>query len=91
VRQLCARYPPEYWRDLDAKQGYPEEFVDAPTKSGWLSVLIPTEYGGSDLAIGEASVMLEEVNRNVAIRVAIAARNPGPDQISNMLSITAIS
>jgi acyl-CoA dehydrogenase len=64
VRQLCARYPGEYWRDLDARQAYPEEFVTALTKAGWLSVLIPTEYGGSGLGIREASVVLEEVNRS---------------------------
>jgi acyl-CoA dehydrogenase len=64
VRQLCARYPGEYWRNLDARQGYPEEFVAALTKAGWLSVLIPTEYGGSGLGIREASVVLEEVNRS---------------------------
>jgi acyl-CoA dehydrogenase len=64
VRQLCVRYPGEYWRDLDARQGYPEEFVAALTKAGWLSVLIPTEYGGSGLGIREASVVLEEVNRS---------------------------
>jgi acyl-CoA dehydrogenase len=64
VRQLCARYPGEYWRELDARQGYPEEFVAALTKAGWLSVLIPPEYGGSGLGIREASVVLEEVNRS---------------------------
>ena len=64
VRQLCARYPGEYWRDLDARQGYPDEFVAALTKAGWLSVLIPPEYGGSGLGIREASVVLEEVNRS---------------------------
>jgi acyl-CoA dehydrogenase len=64
VRQLCARYPNEYWRDLDAKRGYPEDFVKALTKAGWLSVLIPAEYGGSGLGIREASVVLEEVNRS---------------------------
>jgi acyl-CoA dehydrogenase len=64
VRQLCARYPGEYWRELDARQAYPEEFVTALTKAGWLSVLIPTEYGGSGLGIREASVVLEEVNRS---------------------------
>ena len=58
VRQLCARYPGEYWRELDARQAYPEEFVTALTQAGWLSVLIPTEYGGSGLGIREASVVL---------------------------------
>jgi acyl-CoA dehydrogenase len=64
VRQLCVQYPGEYWRDLDSKHGYPEEFVEALTKAGWLSVLIPAEYGGSGLGIREASVVLEEVNRS---------------------------
>lgn len=64
VRQLCARYPGEYWRDLDRRQAYPDEFVDALTRAGWLSVLIPSEYGGSGLGIREASVILEEVNRS---------------------------
>jgi len=64
VRRLCARYPGEYWRELDARQGYPDEFVGALTKAGWLSVLIPPEYGGSGLGIREASVVLEEVNRS---------------------------
>ncbi len=64
VRQLCARYPGEYWRDLDRRQAYPDEFVDALTRAGWLSVLIPTDYGGSGLGIREASVILEEVNRS---------------------------
>jgi acyl-CoA dehydrogenase len=64
VRELCARYPDEYWRNLDAEDGYPEEFVETLTKAGWLSVLIPVEYGGSGLGIREASVVLEEVNKS---------------------------
>ncbi|HET9782740.1 MAG TPA: acyl-CoA dehydrogenase family protein [Candidatus Dormibacteraeota bacterium] len=64
VRQLCAHYSGEYWRELDARQAYPEEFVGALTKAGWLGALIPVEYGGGGLGIREASVILEEVNRS---------------------------
>ena len=64
VRDLCARYPDEYWRDVDARDAYPEEFVDALTKAGWLAALIPAEYGGAGLGLGDASVILEEVNRS---------------------------
>jgi acyl-CoA dehydrogenase len=46
VRQLCARYPDEYWRRLDRERAYPQEFVDAFTDSGYLAALIPPEYGG---------------------------------------------
>jgi acyl-CoA dehydrogenase len=64
VRELCSQYPGEYWRNLEERQAYPEEFVDALTNSGWLAALIPTEFGGSGLGLGEASVILEEVNRS---------------------------
>ena len=63
VRALCAAYPDEYHRKIDAARGYPEAFVDALTKAGWLAAMIPTEYGGSGLGLGEASVVMEEINR----------------------------
>ncbi|OZI29965.1 acyl-CoA dehydrogenase [Bordetella genomosp. 10] len=63
VRDLCAQFPAEYFRKIDAAQGYPEEFVDALTKAGWLAALIPQEYGGSGLGLTEASVIMEEINR----------------------------
>lgn len=62
VRALCARFPDEYWRDLDLRSAYPDAFVAALTSAGWLACLIPTEYGGAGLGIAEASVVLEEIN-----------------------------
>ena len=64
VRQLCAEFPDEYHRKIDAARGYPEAFVDALTKAGWLAAMIPTEYGGSGLGLGEATVVMEEINRS---------------------------
>jgi acyl-CoA dehydrogenase len=64
VRSLCAEFPGEYFRKIDAERGYPEEFVKALTKAGWLAALIPQEYGGSGLCLAEASVIMEEINRN---------------------------
>ncbi|WP_193179344.1 acyl-CoA dehydrogenase family protein [Nisaea sediminum] len=63
VRALCAEFPPEYHREVDEKRGYPEEFVDALTKAGWLAAMIPEEYGGSGLGLTEASIIMEEINR----------------------------
>ncbi len=63
VRALCASFPAEYHRKIDAERGYPEAFVDALTKAGWLAALIPEEYGGSGLGLTEASVIMEEINR----------------------------
>ena len=63
VRDLCAQYPAEYFRKIDEQRGYPEDFVDALTKAGWMAALIPQEYGGSGLGLTEASVIMEEINR----------------------------
>jgi len=64
VRALCARYPDAYWRDLDAREAYPDAFVTTLTEAGYLAALIPEQYGGSGLGIAEASIILEEVNRS---------------------------
>jgi acyl-CoA dehydrogenase len=63
VRSLCDGFGVEYWRGLEPDV-YPHEFVRALTEGGWLAALIPEEYGGGGLGIGEASVVLEEVNRS---------------------------
>jgi len=66
IRGLCADYGDDYWYKVDEKKGYPEEFVNALTGAGWLAALIPQEYGGSGLTLTEASVIMEETNRNGA-------------------------
>ena len=63
VRALCAQFPPEYHRRMDAERTYPDEFVEALTREGWMGALIPQEYGGSNLGLLEASVIMEEINR----------------------------
>ncbi|WP_135074964.1 acyl-CoA dehydrogenase family protein [Terasakiella sp. SH-1] len=63
VRALCADFPAEYHRKIDEDKAYPEEFVDALTRDGWMAALIPEEYGGAGLGLTEASVIMEEINR----------------------------
>jgi len=63
VRALCAAFPDDYHRSVDAARGYPEAFVDALTKAGWLAAMIPQAYGGSGLGLTQASVIMEEINR----------------------------
>jgi acyl-CoA dehydrogenase len=66
VRELCRGFGSDYWQRVEAEAEYPEAFVRALTDAGWLSVLIPTEYGGGGLGVTEASVILEEINRSGA-------------------------
>jgi acyl-CoA dehydrogenase len=64
VRALCRDFPDEYFRKIDETRGYPDAFVDALVRDGWLAALIPEEYGGAGLGLAEASVIMEEINRS---------------------------
>lgn len=64
IRALFQDFPDEYFRKVDEQKGYPGEFVDALARDGWLAALIPEEFGGSGLGLAEASVIMEEINRN---------------------------
>ena len=64
VAKLCAKYPGEYWREKDRERAYPTEFVRELTENGYLSVLIPEEYGGSGLGISAAAAILEEIQKS---------------------------
>jgi acyl-CoA dehydrogenase len=64
VRKLCARFPGDYWRRLDRDRAYPTDFVRALTEAGWLSVLIPEQYGGAGLGLSAACAVLEEIHRS---------------------------
>jgi acyl-CoA dehydrogenase len=66
IRELCRGFASDYWQRVEADGAYPEAFVKALTDAGWLSVLIPAEYGGGGLGVSEASVILEEINRSGA-------------------------
>ncbi len=64
VRAVCDQFTDEYHREVDSKREYPEAFVKALTDAGWLSAMIPEEFGGSGLGLAEASVIMEEINRS---------------------------
>ncbi len=64
IARLCAGFPGEYWRRLDAERAYPTEFVEALTKAGYLACLIPADYGGSGLGLAAAAAILEEIHRS---------------------------
>ena len=63
IRDLCRAFPDAYHRNIDEQRAYPEAFVEALTRDGWLAALIPSAYGGSGLGLAEASVIMEEINR----------------------------
>jgi acyl-CoA dehydrogenase len=64
VAELCRNFPDPYWRELDSQRAYPEAFVQALTKAGYMGALIPEEYGGAGMGIAEAATILEEIHRS---------------------------
>ena len=74
TERICADHPDEYWREVDAARRYPEEFVDALTATGCLGALVPEEYGGLGLGLGDASVILEAINQNRTIGEEVRVR-----------------
>jgi acyl-CoA dehydrogenase len=74
VDRICADFPGEYWRELDRQRAYPEKFVEALTATGCLGALIPQEYGGLGLNVGDASVILEQINANGASAAPVHAQ-----------------
>ena len=74
VSRLCATFPPEYWRETDRERRYPVEFVRALTEAGYLSCLIPEEYGGSGLGLTAATAILEEIQASGANGAACHAQ-----------------
>ncbi|HWY16438.1 MAG TPA: acyl-CoA dehydrogenase family protein [Rhizomicrobium sp.] len=74
VRRFCARFPGPYWRALDRDRAYPTEFVQALTREGFLSVLIPENFGGAGLGLGAATATVEEIHRSGANGAAAHAQ-----------------
>ncbi|HEY7270503.1 MAG TPA: acyl-CoA dehydrogenase family protein, partial [Dehalococcoidia bacterium] len=64
MRGVCKDFPDTYWRDLDRRREYPTDFVKTLTDLGYLSVLIPEQYGGGGLGVTEAAAIVEEINRS---------------------------
>lgn len=61
VRRVCVDFPEDYWMDLDEREAYPTEFINALTEAGFLAALIPEQYGGSGLPLRAAAVIMEEI------------------------------
>ena len=83
VRQICAKFPDEYWRHCDDAHEFPWEFYRAFADGGWVGIAIPEEYGGGGAGITEASILLEEIaasgaclNGCSAIHLSVFGMNP---------------
>jgi len=83
IREICAQFSDDYWREKDSRHEFPWEYYNALAKGGWVGIAIPEAYGGGGGGITEASVVLEEVaasgaamNGATAIHLSIFGMNP---------------
>lgn len=74
VDAICAEFPMTYWRDLDKKREYPLRFVKKLSSTGYLSALIPEEFGGSELGLRTALEILKRIHYNGANAAACHAQ-----------------
>ncbi len=64
IDRICADFPDAYWRERRPPAAVPRGVRRRADRRGCLGALVPEEYGGVGLGIADASVMLEEINRN---------------------------
>lgn len=64
ISKICARFPDEYWADLDARKHFPADFHATLARDGWLGICMPTEYDGSALGLSEAAVMMQTISES---------------------------
>lgn len=66
ISKICSRYPDEYWLEKDNKHEFPLDLHRDLAKDGWLGICMPQEYGGSELGISEATVMMQTISESGA-------------------------
>ncbi|TKA80570.1 hypothetical protein B0A49_00622 [Cryomyces minteri] len=64
IAKICAKFPDEYWLDIDQTKRWPIEFTSSIAKDGWLGIMMPAEYGGSELGLSEATVMMQTISES---------------------------
>jgi acyl-CoA dehydrogenase len=62
VKQVCDQFDDKYWSACDTEKRFPFEFHKAMADGGWLGITMPEEYGGANLGVTEASIMMHEVS-----------------------------
>lgn len=61
VRKVCDQFDDEYWSHCDQEKTFPFEFHKAMADAGWLGITMPEEFGGANLGVTEAAIMMHEV------------------------------
>lgn len=73
VAETCASFDDEYWLNLDTAGDFPFEFHQAMAQGGWLGITMPEEFGGANLGVTEAALMMHQVARSAGAMSAASA------------------
>ncbi|HEY7458038.1 MAG TPA: acyl-CoA dehydrogenase family protein [Xanthobacteraceae bacterium] len=59
--KLCAPFDDGYWLAKDKTGEFPHEFRAALAQAGWLGIAMPEEFGGADLGVTGAAIMMQAI------------------------------
>ncbi|KAG4441713.1 hypothetical protein IFR05_002792 [Cadophora sp. M221] len=66
IAKICSRYPDEYWLRKEEAKEFPLDLHAALARDGWLGICMPQAYGGSELGISEAAIMMQTISESGA-------------------------
>ncbi|MGY8959389.1 MAG: acyl-CoA dehydrogenase family protein, partial [Alphaproteobacteria bacterium] len=73
IAKLTADFDDDYWFDHDHTGDFPIEFHKAMADGGWLGIAMPEEYGGANLGVTEAALMMHQIGRSPGAMSACSA------------------
>lgn len=64
IAKICQKFPDEYWKKLDDDGTFSLDLHSALAKDGWLGICMPAQYGGAELGISEAAIMMQTLSES---------------------------
>lgn len=73
VTAICDAFDDRYWSDCERDHRFPYEFHRAMADAGWLGITMPAQFGGSELGITEAALLMQVVGNSAGVQAACTA------------------
>jgi len=76
IREFAKKHIRPYMMDWDDKQTFPEDLFHKLGEMGYMGVLVPEKYGGSEMDYHEYITVIEEISKvDSSIGLSLAAHN----------------
>ncbi len=76
IREFAKKHIRPFMMDWDEKQTFPEDLFHKLGEMGYMGVLVPEKYGGSEMNYHEYITVIEEISKvDSSIGLSLAAHN----------------